>query len=285
MIGQMAQFSTALCAGAGAWLLTGANHRAGAARLRAALREPAPPPPRRWRRRPRWPESDTWGVLGCCVAAGALLALGGRSPLPLLAAVLATPLALRWWRRRRALQEAERRRDAVVDFCAVLAGEVRAGRPAGQALIASGPAELGTAAGALFAAARYGGDVPAALRSAARQPGAEGLGGVAACWEVAVEGGASLAAGLERVAAALRAERDQEEELRAQLAGPRASALVLAALPLFGLLLGASMGVAPLQVLLGTPLGFACLGAGALLEWAGVAWVGAIVRSAERAAR
>jgi tight adherence protein B len=105
---------------------------------------------------------------------------------------------------------------------------------------------------------------------------------VAACWQVAVDGGASLASGLERVAEALRADRDQREELRAQLAGPRATALVLAALPLFGLLLGAAMGVRPLQVLLHTQAGLACLLGGVVLEWAGLAWVAAIVARAER---
>ena len=93
---------------------------------------------------------------------------------------------------------------------------------------------------------------------------------------------ASLATGLERVAAALRAERDQEDELRAQLAGPRASALVLAGLPLFGLLFGSAMGVAPLEVLLGSRLGLGLLLAGVLLEWGGVAWCHALTRAAER---
>ncbi len=96
--------------------------------------------------------------------------------------------------------------------------------------------------------------------------------------------GASLAAGLERVAESLRAERDQREELRAQLAGPRATVLVLALLPAAGLLLGAGMGVRPLQVLLHTPEGLAALLTGALLEWAGLAWSAAVVRRAEAVA-
>ena len=51
----------------------------------------------------------------------------------------------------------------------------------------------------MLAAARFGGDVPGALAVAARQPGAEGLLGLAACWRVAVDRGAGLAAGLERL--------------------------------------------------------------------------------------
>lgn len=51
----------------------------------------------------------------------------------------------------------------------------------------------------MLAAARFGGDVPGALAAAARQAGAEGLLGLAACWRVAVDQGAGLAAGLDRL--------------------------------------------------------------------------------------
>ncbi|MCZ0971803.1 hypothetical protein O1L55_10820 [Streptomyces albulus] len=61
-----------------------------------------------------------------------------------------------------------------------------------------------------------------------------------------MEGGAGLALGLERIAAGLAARRDQGEELRAQLAGPRATALVLALLPVGGLLMGGALGADPL---------------------------------------
>ncbi|MGH3325873.1 MAG: type II secretion system F family protein, partial [Streptomyces sp.] len=106
-----------------------------------------------------------------------------------------------------------------------------------------------------------------------------------ACWQVAVEGGAGLAEGLDRVAGALRAERDQREELRAQLAGPRSTAVVLALLPGFGLLLGGAMGAGPLRVLLHSPAGLVCLVVGGLLEWAGLAWVARLVRTAEGAGK
>lgn len=132
--------------------------------------------------------------------------------------------------------------------------------------------------------ARFGGDVPAALRSAANQAGADGLAGAAACWQVAVDGGAGLADGLDRIAAVQRAEHAEREDLRAQLAGPRSTAVLLALLPLLGVLLGTGFGADPLRVLLHTPAGLACLVSGGLLEWAGLAWTGRIVRSAERGA-
>ncbi|SBT93127.1 tight adherence protein B, partial [Streptomyces sp. DI166] len=128
---------------------------------------------------------------------------------------------------------------------------------------------------------RFGGDVPGALAAAARQPGAEGLRGLAACWRVAVDQGAGLADGLDRLEAALRAERDQRADLRAQLAGAKSTALMLAGLPVLGLLLGAVMGADPLRVLLHTGAGLGCLVAGGVLEGLGVWWALRIVRGAE----
>jgi len=61
------------------------------------------------------------------------------------------------------------------------------------------------------------------------------------------------------------------------------TAALLAALPLFGLLLGAGLGADPLRVLLHTPGGLSCLALGALLECAGIAWTGRIARGAELA--
>ncbi|MGH3309900.1 MAG: type II secretion system F family protein, partial [Streptomyces sp.] len=190
----------------------------------------------------------------------------------------------RWLRQREHRRARERRESAVVELCGAVSGELRAGRQPDRALLSAGglaAGELGEAGAAVLAAARFGGDVPGALREAARSAGAEGLRGVAACWQVAVEGGAGLAEGLDRVAGALRAERDQREELRAQLAGPRSTAVVLALLPGFGLLLGGAMGAGPLRVLLHSPAGLVCLVVGGLLEWAGLAWVARLVRTAE----
>ncbi|KPI03025.1 hypothetical protein OK074_5175, partial [Actinobacteria bacterium OK074] len=126
-------------------------------------------------------------------------------------------------------------------------------------------------------------DVPGALADVARQPGAEGLLGLAACWRVAVDRGAGLASGLDRLEAALRAERTQRADLRAQLAGARATAVMLAGLPVLGLLLGTALGADPLHVLLHTGPGLACLAVGGALETAGLWWALRIVRAAEAA--
>ncbi|WP_435845980.1 type II secretion system F family protein [Streptomyces huasconensis] len=145
-----------------------------------------------------------------------------------------------------------------------------------------GPGELdGAGRSAVLAAARFGGDVPGALVEAAREPGAEGLLGLAACWRVAVDRGAGLAAGLERLEGALRVERDQRADLRAQLAGARSTAVMLAGLPVLGLLMGSALGADPLRVLLHTGAGLGCLVTGGVLEGAGMWWALRIVRGAE----
>ncbi|AZM57803.1 hypothetical protein DMA15_20285 [Streptomyces sp. WAC 01529] len=222
-----------------------------------------------------------------CLLAGAVVAVLGESPLPLVAGAAGVPLAGRVRRARDARRERERRGEAVIALCGALAGEVRAGRQPGEALRlaldtgADGCTGTGEGRGAVLAAARFGGDVPGALGEAAREPGAEGLLGLAACWRVAVHRGAGLAAGLERLEGALRSERDQRADLRAQLAGARSTAVMLAGLPVLGLLMGGALGAEPLRVLLHTGAGLGCLAAGGVLEGAGVWWALRIVRGAE----
>jgi tight adherence protein B len=99
-----------------------------------------------------------------------------------------------------------------------------------------------------------------------------------------VRGGAGLATGIDRLESALRAERDQRDDLRAQLAGARSTAVLLAVLPVFGLALGTLLGAEPLRVLFHTPAGVACLLVGGALECVGVWWAMRIVRRAEEGA-
>ncbi|WP_406359200.1 type II secretion system F family protein [Streptomyces sp. NBC_01635] len=273
------------CLGAAGWLLAG--RRAGARRARLLLAGGAPvgsgPPGgpraiRAWGRVRGRLRAEWWAL-----AAGAVLALLGASVLPLVAGTAGVPLLRRARLAAGERRVRERRGDAVIALCGALAGEVRAGRQPGEALspAARDSGGLGDARAAVLAAARFGGDVPDGLVVAARQPGAEGLRGLAACWRVAVDQGAGLAAGLDRLEAALRAERDRRADLRAQLAGARATAVMLAGLPVLGLGLGAALGADPLHILLHTPSGLGCLAAGGVLEGLGLWWVLRIMRGAE----
>lgn len=215
-----------------------------------------------------------------CLPAGLVPAVLGESVLPVLIAGAALPLTRRFLRRRRAGARATERATEVIELCGVMAGELRAGKQPDEALRVSLADGTGVAGPPVMAAARFGGDVPAALREAALRPGAEGLAAVAACWQVAADRGAGLAAGLERIAAALGAERAQREELLAQLAGTRSTAVMLAVLPVLGLAMGTAMGSRPLWFLLHTSEGLACLLIGGLLEAAGLWWTARIVRAA-----
>nr|WP_229816210.1 type II secretion system F family protein [Streptomyces lucensis] len=274
-----------VCLGALVWLLGGRHHGMRRARLLLADGGTVATGPPSWDRtlgtlrRLRGRFGAEWWAL----AAGALLALLGTSVIPVVAGAAGVPALRRVRLARQAGLIRDRRADAVITLCGALAGEVRAGRQPGEALprAARDSGGLGDAQAAVVAAARFGGDVPGALAAAARRPGAEGLLGLAACWRVAVDQGAGLAAGLDRLDAALRAERAQRSDLRAQMSGARATAVLLAALPVLGLLLGTAMGADPLHVLLHTGAGLGCLVAGAVFETAGMWWAVRIVRGAE----
>ncbi|MFG2925980.1 type II secretion system F family protein [Streptomyces sp. NPDC048305] len=216
-----------------------------------------------------------------CAPAAVALAVLGDSVLPLLAGALAIPFTRRWLRRRSDSREREKATDAVTSLCGAVVGELRAGREPGQALLvaARSAGALGSAEPEVLAAARFGGDVPGALRLASAGSGLEGLAGMAACWRVAVDGGAGLSAGLARLEGTLRGERRRREELRAQLAGAWSTVVILAFLPVMGLALGAALGTDPLAVLLHSPGGLVCLVSGGILEAAGLLWASRIVRA------
>ncbi|MFV8185902.1 type II secretion system F family protein [Streptomyces sp. AF1B] len=285
--GETAMGAAVMCVGAAALLMGGWHSGARRAQLLLAGGGvgASGPPARRdlagGLRRIRGRLRVEWWAL----AAGVLLAVLGTSVLPVVAGAAGVPLLRRARLKGQARSARERRGDAVIALCGALAGEVRTGRQPGEALLraARDSGGLGTSQAAVLAAARFGGDVPDALAVAARQPGAEGLLGLAACWRVAVDQGAGLAAGLDRLEGALRAERDQRVDLRAQLAGARSTAVMLAGLPVLGLALGTALGADPLHVLLHTGAGLGCLLIGGVLEGLGTWWALRIVRGAEAA--
>ncbi|GAA1271661.1 hypothetical protein GCM10009677_25820 [Sphaerisporangium rubeum] len=172
-------------------------------------------------------------------------------------------------RRRAAWQKAS------IAVCQGIVAELAVGRPPGDALARTltdldcpDPELLHP----VIAAARDGGDVPAALTDAAAPHGTEGLRRLAACWQVGPTVGTGLTALLERVIAALRDSASHRAEVASQLAAPRATARLLAALPALGLLLGTALGLRPFAFLLHTPAGLACLSLGVTLTTAGLTW-------------
>jgi len=178
-------------------------------------------------------------------------------------------------------------RRACIELCQALVAELVAGQAPETALARAvvavdvpDPVVLRP----VTAAARDGGDVPAALAEAAHEPGCEGLRRLAACWRVSVAVGGSLTALVEGVATSLREAEAHRQDLAAQLAGPRATARLLAGLPALGILMAVALGMRPLEFLLGGPIGIVCLLAGLALDAVGVLWIRRMVATAEQAA-
>ncbi|MGW3351066.1 type II secretion system F family protein [Nonomuraea rubra] len=189
-----------------------------------------------------------------------------KSLLKLLTHPTATPTPAR---------RAEAWRRASIELCQSLAAELSAGRTPSDALTRAitavdlpDPALLRP----VIAVARDGGDVSAALTSSAPQEGGEGLRHLAACWEVSTTAGAGLASLIDRVAHTLRAAQAHRQDVAAQLAGPRTTARMLAALPALGLLMAAALNMHPLSFLFGTLPGLMCLLAGVTLDICGLWW-------------
>ena len=263
---------------AGAAVAAGSGLGRGADLRLLALRSASAEPARAAGRAGRAPLA---GLVVVSASAGLVL-LGPVAALLLAGAAAAAARLVRT--QARASDQALERRHAV-EACAALAAELRAGRPPAQALavaaaVARGPSHAVLEAAA--ATARWGGDVPAALLSDVGADSAvpEVLRGLAACWRVCARAGSGLAAAVERLAEGLRSRQEQEHAVAAALAGPRASATLLAGLPLAGIALAAGLGAHPLHVLLHTPLGIGCLAGGIALDALGLWWTGRIVARA-----
>jgi len=103
--------------------------------------------------------------------------------------------------------------------------------------------------------------------------------------DVSERTGAAAAPTLRRFAEALRADERAARQRAAVLAGPQATAAVLAVLPVAGLLLGALVGARPWHALLATSAGRLCLASGGFLWFVGRRWTAYLVRRATGSSR
>lgn len=112
------------------------------------------------------------------------------------------------------------------------------------------------------------------LASAAECRPVEGIAwrGVAAVWSVATAAGAPIAVALTALAEALRDLEQVHRETAAALAAPTATSRLVMVLPVVGLLFGAALGFDTIGVLVGSPVGWACLVVGVVLLVAATRW-------------
>lgn len=212
------------------------------------------------------------------VAVFTLVPPGGARPASRPRGPRAVRVPRRWRPGRRRLVAEDRA--AVLELCELLAAELAAGRPPGSALASA--SERWAPLSAAVEASRLGADVPEALRRlSSERPGASDLHWVAAAWQVAQDSGHGLAAALERTAAGLRVRRRTRRLVDSELASARATARLVAALPVAVLLMGSGAGSDPWSFLLTTPVGWLCLALGLGLLALGLWW---IERLADRAA-
>ncbi|MGZ4618372.1 MAG: type II secretion system F family protein [Frankiaceae bacterium] len=169
----------------------------------------------------------------------------------------------------------DRQRRAAVAALRVVASEMGAGRSSREALtVASREAADPAVRSELMCAVafgQWGGDEAALLvRARAGGPWLSQLGG---CLTVCAQTGAAPVAVIEELAYRADQGEQHRHEVAVSVAGPRAQARILAALPVAGVVLGAAFGGSPLRLLVSTSAGAALLLAGVGLEVAGLMWM------------
>lgn len=214
-------------------------------------------------------------IVACAVAGCAVLSLllpwTAAAALGLLLATLAA--------RRRVGQRLRARADeasALEGALDVLVGELRIGaHPVAAIGVAARESEGSTSRslGVVAARALLGADVAAGLRAeAARSTNPGHWERLAVCWQLAQTHGLAIATLMQA------AQRDIVERERfhgrveAGMAGARATAAILAGLPLLGVLLGQSIGAEPLNFLLSDGVGGWLLVIGVGLICCGLLW-------------
>lgn len=181
----------------------------------------------------------------------------------------------------RAASQAEANRTVVVDYCEALLGELHAGQSAHRALQRC--VVVWPRSEAVAMAAALGADVPSALRRLADEvPGAEPAHRLAAAWVLCSSTGAGLAPAVERVLETARDQLALDRLVVAELASARATARLVALLPVVVLSGAQGIGARPWQFLFLTTPGTVCLAGGLALALIGLTWIDRIATAARK---
>ena len=196
-------------------------------------------------------------------------------------AIAAGAAAVSWllWLRRRERRNAALTGDRVLELCAQLASELASGQPPGAAL--SRAADDWPPLAPVAEAFRVGSDVPGAFRAVAARPGAADLRLLAAAWHVAHRTGQGLAGAVDRVARQLVEVRATRRVVDGELASARATARLVALLPVAALAMGSGVGGDPVRFLVGTPVGWLCLATGLGFGLIGLWWIESLAHAVD----
>ncbi|OBB64630.1 type II secretion system F family protein [Mycobacterium sp. 852014-50255_SCH5639931] len=193
----------------------------------------------------------------------------------LAVAVVGATSGLRYHRRHR-IRSAQREGQALEGALDVLVGELRVGSHPVRAFGVAAGETAGAVSDSLLAVAaraRLGADVAAGLRAAAKSSALPAhWDRLALCWQLASDHGLAIAT-LMRAAQHDIAERQRfSARVTSSMAGARATAVILAGLPVLGVLLGQLIGARPLAFLLGGHAGGWLLVVGSTLACGGLLW-------------
>jgi tight adherence protein B len=213
-----------------------------------------------------------WAAPAALVGVPVVYGVGG--PYAVSAAVIVCATV----RFRAARRSAARAKDAelrvVLASLEVVTAELRVGAHPAAACETAADESAGSVSAAFRAASarsRLGGSAAEGFRIGDSRVGTE-LGRIADIWAVAEAHGLALAELLEAARTDLLGRSRFRQRTEAALAGARATATVLAGLPILGVGLGQMMGASPLNVLFGGGLGGILLLLGAGLVCAGLLW-------------
>jgi tight adherence protein B len=207
-----------------------------------------------------------------------VLGLSCHSLMPVL--VLPPTVAVLGYRRarRRRWAEYDAQREAVAGLCTALRAELEAGlqpRAAFTSAVWSRPELRDLAEQVSMPNPSL--DLVRLLAMQAGRPGRRALRALAACWHAADRHGVGLTEAVAGIEEGLRAETARVRAVAVELAGIRATILLLATLPAFGIALGLALGANPWDMLLHRMPGQLCLIFGVGLDLCGLLWTDQLV--------
>ena len=232
---------------------------------------------------------EGWSIQRCRAVVGSVGAVSGVVLLPtgipvaIAGSAIATTFTHAVFRivRERSVRDSQ---DRDIDALAALSAELRAGQTMSAGLRAAASAastDLRAGFHGAASAVELGAD-PIATLLQPESP--ELLISIGRMWQLSLDAGCPLAEAVEAIELDYRGRRAHRQQLKSLLAGPSATAGMLALLPVFGLFMGSAIGARPVHILTETSIGGVVLVTGTLLTLTGIGWTRIIVRRAREIA-